>query len=402
MARPSVVGFGAIAANTSGNLSPAIPTHQANDILLARVSYWGPNTAGDALDIPTPASWTILGSQGGGSDARHTAFWFRATGAGHTVTFTRGVSWDTGTDTKYFARTAVIRNCRTSGNPYDQESTQGTESSSNAIVLAMTGGADRLQMLMMGVTDDISAPSYSGHTVDHATSATDMGGAIAFLYKDTDGNEAGGNMTSGAPAQGNYTVRQIMLRPQTITGAAIVMPLLLDRVVSGAYTRRGAVVLNLTLDRFVHAWQQHYGAVAMPMTFERVVSGQSVKFGRAAGLTFSINRVVQGTYTRRGVVSLDLNLDRTVIGRGSFHAIAQGLDMTIGIVTVGALPLALGVLTEGSLDLIPLDPEDAQTLLALSPDSQTLAELVEDSQTLQALTEASSLFLDPLNEIQGA
>src|SRR6188768_2164160 len=104
MARPSIVGFGALTSNESGNLSPAIPTHQTDDILVVRAVYYGPNTAGDALDIPTPSTWTLAHSQGGGSDVRHAWFWKRATGAGTTVSLTRGVSWDTGNDTIYAAR----------------------------------------------------------------------------------------------------------------------------------------------------------------------------------------------------------------------------------------------------------------------------------------------------------
>lgn len=401
MARPSVVGFGALAANTSGTLSPSIPTHQTDDILWARIAYWGPNTPGAALDIPTPTNWTMIGSQGGGDDARHGVFWRRAPSAGTTVTFSRGVSWDTGTDTKYFGRVAVIRNCPTSGNPYDSTTTQGTETAANAVWLAITAAADRLHLMAMGVTDDISAPSEDGYTVDHASTATDMGGAVAFLYKDVDsGTEGGGNLTSGAPAQGNYRVDQVMFRPATITGARTDLALLIERLVAGSYTRRGVVAMPLSLNIFAHAWQQHYGAVVLPMSLTVVTTGQSVIFGRTDGLAVTIERVTAGNYTRRGVSSLEITLDRQVIGRGSFHAIAQGLDMTVGIVTVGALPLALGVISEGTLTLVQLDPATLDFTLPVV-DAVDGAPLSIDAQTLQALTEGT-LFLDPFNEIEGA
>lgn len=401
MARPSLVGIGAIAANTAGNLTPAIPAHTANDILVARVAIWTPNSGTDAGDIPTPASWTLANSQGGGIDGRHGIFWIRAAGAGTTVTFTRSGNWDTGTDTCYHARVAVIRNCKTSGTPYTI-STQGTETSSNAIWLAVTASAERLHMMFMGVHDDISAPSEDGYTVDWATTTLGTQGGNGILYKDIDsGTEGGGNLTSGAPAQGNYAIYQMVLHPQTVTGA-VVIGLTLERLVAGAYTRRGAASLALTLDRFVHAWQQHYGAVALPMTLGVVTTGQSVIFGRAAGLSIALSTVTAGNYTRRGVVDAAFAINSQVIGRGSFFAIAQGLGMTVGIVTVGALPLALGVLTEdGTLTLTPLSPEDAQTLAAITGDIQTLTPRAEDTQTLQILTE-NGLFLDPFHEIEGA
>ncbi len=387
MARPSHVGIGAISGNTGGNLSPAIPTHQADDVGFARITYYGPNTAGDALDIPTPANWTMIGSQGGGSDARHGIFFRRFTGAGTTVTFTRGVSWDTGTDTEYCGRVSVWRNLRTSGNPYDSSNTQGTETQANAVWLAMTAFAQRTHLMMMGVTDDIAAPTLSGYTVDWATVTDGSDGAVGILYKDVDsGTEGGGNLTSGAPAQGNYRLDQLILRPQTVSGAAVVTALTLDRVTSGAYTRRGVVALQLTLDRFFHAWQQHYGAVSLPMTLGIVTTGQSVIFGRATGLQIAVERQVSGNYTRRGVASLDLSFNSQVIGRGSFYAVAAGLDMVVGIVTVGALPLALGVLTENGLDLTPFEEGTAEALLPiLSEVALDGNPLTTDIQTLTAL-----------------
>src|SRR6187549_3350407 len=333
MARPSVVAWGALAGNESGNLSPTIPTHQADDILIARMIFWGPNTAGDALDIPTPASWNLGHSQGGGSDVRHAWFWRRATGAGTTVTFTRGVSWDTGSDTEYAGRVGVIRNCRTSGNPFDSETTQGTETQANAVWLSINGGADRMHLMMMATADEIAAPTLSGYTVDWSSDphGANVGVSVGFLTKNVDGNtETGGSLSSAAVSPGNYVVYQAMMRPQTITGAAIVQAFDIGRVVSGAYTRRGAIVLNLTLDRFFHAWQQHYGAVVQAFSFNRVVSGQSVIFGRATGLQVALNRVVQGNYTRRGRLDATFVIDRQVIGRGSFRAIAHGVGMVVG------------------------------------------------------------------------
>lgn len=405
MARPNLIGItSGVPANESGNLSPTIPTHTTNDILVARVTFYGPNTPGAALDIPTPASWTLFGSQGGGDDLRHATFWRRAPSAGTTVTFTRGVSWDTGPDTIYGARVAVIRDCKTSGNPYDTFTTQGTETGANAVWLAVTGYADRFHTMFMGSAEDISAPSEDGYTVDHAadTHGANVGLSITLLYKNIDGGtEGGGNLTSNAPATGNYRVDQVVWRPETISGARTDLAMLIDRIIAASYTRRGVVAMPLSLNIFSHAWQQHYGAVALPMTLGIVTTGQSVIFGRTDGLAVAIERVTSGNYTRRGVSSLEITLDRQVIGRGSFHAVAQGLDMTVGIVTVGALPLALGVISEGTLTLLQLDPATLDFVLPVGEDAVTGTPVSIDAQTLQALTEGT-LFLDPFNEIEGA
>src|SRR4030067_132886 len=127
MTYPIVQAEGLTSANTAGSNSPPIPTHQADDILVLSVTYWGPNSAApgtDVDDVPTPSGWALLGSQvkypaSPNSDGVHANFWLRAAGSGTTVTVTRGAHWDTLADTCFGARVYVIRGCTPTGTPYD-------------------------------------------------------------------------------------------------------------------------------------------------------------------------------------------------------------------------------------------------------------------------------------------
>ena len=150
---------------TSGACAPTIPTHQADDILLATVCVWVPNTASAINDIPTPANWTKLGSvnlNGATKDGQIGWFWIRASGAGTTVSFARGSGWDTGTDGQYSARVDVIRGCDTSGDPYDAfaASTEYTTTNQNTPAVTVSG-ADRLVMFFEAATSDTTAAQFT-------------------------------------------------------------------------------------------------------------------------------------------------------------------------------------------------------------------------------------------------
>src|SRR5262245_38024280 len=115
MAAPTLQAQGATNAVTTGANAPTIPTHQADDIIIVHAVFWGPNTSGDAAQIPTPSNYNLLGSQigqpGGTRDGWSALFWRRVAASGTTVSVARGASWDTGTDTCFGARAYVIRGC---------------------------------------------------------------------------------------------------------------------------------------------------------------------------------------------------------------------------------------------------------------------------------------------------
>jgi hypothetical protein len=177
MAAPTLQAEGTIAVSTSGSVSPTIPTHQTDDILVCAVTIWAPNTASAIADIPTPSGWTKADSQlffvDIVRDGEIAWFWRRATGAGTTVTFTRGSGWDTGTDTNFSARAYVIRGCITSGNPWDAlASTQGVNANGNAPAVTVSGSERTVIQFLTRQDDYVTAPSMSGWTAGTAVETT--------------------------------------------------------------------------------------------------------------------------------------------------------------------------------------------------------------------------------------
>jgi hypothetical protein len=108
-AAPTLQAEGAVSAVTTGAPTPAIPAHQADDILWCSAVVWAPNTAGPFEDIPTPDGWTLAAMQEESPDGKIAHFWKRATSGSETITLTSGAGWDTGVDTCYGARVYVIR-----------------------------------------------------------------------------------------------------------------------------------------------------------------------------------------------------------------------------------------------------------------------------------------------------
>lgn len=225
MAAPVLQAEGATATGvTTGVPSITIPTHQANDILVVAAIFWGPNTAGDAAQIPTPAGgWALLGSQVGQPAAANRDgwlawFWLRASGAGTTVTLTRGASWDTGTDTCYNGRAYVIRNCKTSGNPYESAVNAGPYTTGNQAFPAVTvSGVERTVIIFGNVTDNLAfAMTSTGWTT--GTEDNDNGGTDSSFQTARKVNiEASTSADTGtvtAPAAGAYGYVGVSFVPQ--------------------------------------------------------------------------------------------------------------------------------------------------------------------------------------------
>jgi hypothetical protein len=162
---------GAIAASTGADVTPVIPTHAADDILIAHVFYRSqtPTTS-------TPAGWTLLeGPFDGGASTRHYWFWKRAAGASETDPL-MDKSAATG-DT--YARVYTVRGAWTGGDPFEDvvatahdtsdpfAATGVTSLTANALIFGIVGDADD------GAADFIpTATDPATFTQDNDTSTT--------------------------------------------------------------------------------------------------------------------------------------------------------------------------------------------------------------------------------------
>src|SRR5574341_562701 len=228
MTAPNLQAEGAQPANvTTGTLTLTLPAHQADDILVAVVAVWVPNTAGSAAQIPALAGWTKQGfvQFPATPDGEVALFWKRATsGAEANPTFTRGAGWDTGTDTAYGGRAFCVRGCATTGDPWDDFATTAALTAANGAVAAVTvAGAERMVVQFLGKTDDFAtAPTIPGWTAGVQTENT--GGTDTsfgtFRTDNTSTSTTADTSTVEAVAQGAYVFFGVSFIPrEAVTGA---------------------------------------------------------------------------------------------------------------------------------------------------------------------------------------
>lgn len=217
MAAPTLQATGTILGVTSGGVTPTIPTHQADDILIGSTAFW--SVIATTAENQPPAGWnqiTFLLTPTVSSTGVISWFWRRAAGAGETVTFARRAAWDTGTDTCFAAKVDVIRGCIATGDPWDHAVASAIHSAANGAFAAVTvSGSERL-VLQFGISqDNQSLGTATGWTVSGATTTatgTDAGGQC--FHKDNQSASTSADATTAAaPAQGFYSFMGISFKP---------------------------------------------------------------------------------------------------------------------------------------------------------------------------------------------
>jgi hypothetical protein len=230
MAAPTLQAEGAIAIVTTGNLTVVLPAHQNGDILVVTPQVWVPNTAGSAAVIPDVGSWTKQGfvQFPGTPDGECAFYWRRVAGltAGQSVAnpvFTRGASWDTGTDGQFSGRAYVIRGCVLTGDPWDEFDPTVALTGANGAVDALTvSGTERTAIQFLVKTDDfVTAPTISGWTA--GTQVEDTTGTDAsfgtFRKSNISSNTAADASTVEAVAQGAYVFFGVSFKPYVVPAA---------------------------------------------------------------------------------------------------------------------------------------------------------------------------------------
>lgn len=227
---PQLQAEGTQPANvTTGSLTLTLPAHQADDILVAIVAIWAPNTAGSLAAIPALASWTKQGAVNfpATPDGEIAFFWRRATASGTTnPVFTRGASWDTGTDTAYGGRAFVVRGCITTGDPWDEFDPTVALTGANGAVDAVTvSDTKRTVIQFLGKTDDfVTAPTLSGWTPGTQTedvTGTDMSFGT-FRKENVSASTSADASTVEAVAQGAYVFFGVSFKPP-VTSISLVV-----------------------------------------------------------------------------------------------------------------------------------------------------------------------------------
>ncbi len=175
MAAPTYQAVGTAVGNSGSTLTPAWPTHAADDIAILMVSSWSVSSDPGAATLDTANGFAAIT---GGSDLtsasgtyqRCTLFWCRATSGSMSSPV---VANDGGT-----AHSAVIitfRGCMTSGDPTDGTPGLGANSSSNTSVVApgpTTTGADRAVLIAIAC-QAYSCSTYSNSNLTSITERMD-------------------------------------------------------------------------------------------------------------------------------------------------------------------------------------------------------------------------------------
>lgn len=223
MPAPTLQAQGAIAAVTTGSLTVTLPAHQADDILVVTLSYWGPNST-DVQNPPAPSGWTFVADIPGLSASlirgRLNLFWLRATsGAETNPVFTRNTGWDTGTDTNWSGRAYTIRGCVTSGTPWDQaviSSDPGHSVANGAFGAVTVSGVERMVVQFLCSMDDQAAgaaPSgWTAGTAVTTTTGTDAG-FQTFRKDNVSASTAADASATAAPAAGVYGFFGVSFKP---------------------------------------------------------------------------------------------------------------------------------------------------------------------------------------------
>jgi hypothetical protein len=230
MAFPVLQAQGTTAAVTTGSLTVTLPAHQTDDILIVLTVDWVPNTSGNAVTGGIPSGWAVAPAgginlvTGAETDGHIRPFWKRAASGSETdPVFTRGGSWDTGTDTCFAGRAYVIRGCPTSGNPWDNNARTGPHTAGDADFPAVTVAASQRLVVIFGASSDNQlwnlAPSgWAGGTADNTTTGTDAG--FQTFRKETDTSTSGDTSNVDAPAQGGYAFYGFSFMPTSQDFAA--------------------------------------------------------------------------------------------------------------------------------------------------------------------------------------
>lgn len=192
MAAPSYQAQGARASGTSGTISPAWPTHQADDIGLLIVET--SSTQAPTLDTPAGFVQTDGSPQdttGGAAGSRLTAYWCRATSSAMTAP----VIADSGNHTQ--ALIVTYRGCAASGDPWNVAAGSAKTSASTTTTWpdVTTTVADTLVVQIASMTEKPGTDFWSGHANAALSSITERYDAAT-----TDGAGGSINIIDGTKA----------------------------------------------------------------------------------------------------------------------------------------------------------------------------------------------------------
>jgi hypothetical protein len=164
VAAPTVRASGTALFGTASTLTPVIPTHVTDDILL----FWAASSANASVTPThsTPTGFTLLASAvitTGVTRSRISCYWKRATSGSETnqaITFTPTGS----TACHHMAVVQSVQGCVTAGNPYENAQTNQAAGASSIGVTRTVSGANRLSFFGAHHADNVASAATEDRT----------------------------------------------------------------------------------------------------------------------------------------------------------------------------------------------------------------------------------------------
>ena len=218
-APPVLQAQGALAVNGfgSGDTTATLPTHAADDVLVA--SFLSINNGTATTDATcTTAGWTLIErfQRTSGSIILFdvSLWWKRATSdAEANPTFAFEAGWNTGNNTVRSARAYVIRGCATTGNPWDDTAIVGYATTDGALSALTVSGSNRLAIHFSAGTGETDNPTATGWTAGTGVaSGTGYDSSAQTLRQDNVSSSTAGTTTSMA-STGEYAYMGVAFKP---------------------------------------------------------------------------------------------------------------------------------------------------------------------------------------------
>jgi len=190
-AAPSLQASGTIAASTNSVVTPVIPAHATNDILLLQA--W----IRDVDDTLTVSGWTQITTVDRGTTARYWWYYLRATSGSTTNPL---VDRNTSSG-DLFAVIYVFRGATTSGDPWEVKNTAATNTTDPAVLTGITtlSASSLIVAAVMGEDNNTTSVITTGtdpsaYTEVYAESATGADGMLTMSYASRNTTGATGNV----------------------------------------------------------------------------------------------------------------------------------------------------------------------------------------------------------------
>jgi hypothetical protein len=317
-------------------LTLTLPSHLTDDILVCLVEVWVPNTPGDAADIPALTGWTKVKGYAD-ADGELSLFWRRATSnSTANPTFTRGTSWDTGTDGIFAGRAFVIRGCVTTGDPWDDIVHSATpESGPNTAFPAVTvSGSERTVVIFFENLDNSSAGAApSGWTEGTATtSATGTDSGFQTFRKDNVSSSTSADASNVAASNIGFLFWGISFKPPA--GAP-------EQFLSSALDISPTIATAVTREAFIAAALDVSPSIATALTREAFIAS-----------TLDIAPAISVALIREAFLSTAADISpaiTTSLTREQFLAVTEAIGLTIST----SIAATSEQLLSASLDVSP-------------------------------------------------